>query len=108
MSILIKRYGLLIILPFLLSCAEFMTPVPESYLGPRALLSDSMTRRGSGYDIFYVSKFNGEEIKQSLRSTQSASYGHGMSVIPVTVDREVPIASAKFTIMGRTYYAAPI
>lgn len=83
-------------------------PVPEGYVGPLAHIDDSMTRRGStSGDFFYVNKVNGRKIDDSLRATDSASYGRGATMVPAVIGRDVPAAPMTLTIVGRTHYTMP-
>jgi len=59
-------------------------------------------------DFFYLARVNGRRVDNSLSQTSQANYGRGFSLTPVPVSRDIPSEPAKFTIYGRTHYAAPI
>jgi hypothetical protein len=89
------------------ACAH--NPVPKGYTGPLATIQDSCTVHSkSKADLFYVSKVNGKKIDNSLTTTRIANEGRGLWMKPVVIGRQVPASKAKFTIVGRTEYAAPI
>jgi hypothetical protein len=91
----------------LAACAT--NPIPEGYTGPRATISDTATSLGSSSaDLFVLSKVDGKMIHESITGTRQANYGRGFYMAPVAVNREVPAQPAKYTIVGRRVYAAPI
>jgi hypothetical protein len=51
---------------------------------------------------------NGKKIENSLTATRLANEGRGLWMKPAVIGRQVPASKAKFTIAGRTEYAAPI
>ena len=91
-------------------CApKFAQDSDSGYAGPSARFTDTETL--SDYDsvnFFYLEKIDGRKIRNGLQATQSANYGHGAQLVPVSVYRDVPTAPAHFTIVGRTHYPTPI
>lgn len=83
--------------------------VPEGYEGPTAMIRDSaLTNSTSQTDFFYLNKVDGKKIEESRGASRSASYGQGFHLEVVVLDRLVPVGPAKFELIGRTEYAAPI
>lgn len=104
-----RLLGILLVAVWVLSgCATFK-PVPEGYSGPVSHIKDSVTTLGSsGADFFYVSKFNGKGIDNSMSRSRAASYGQGFRMTAVAIGRDVPTSPTTITIMGRRDFAAPI
>jgi len=90
-------------------CASTVPPIPAGYTGAVATFKDSFTRLSTGAaNIFYLDSIDGREIENSLVATRGASFNHGMSIVPVALDRKVPAQTSTFRIVGRTDHAAPI
>jgi len=90
-------------------CGCMSNPIPNGYTGPVARISDSYTpTNNKGLNFFYLAKVNGKNIDNSPARTAQANAGMGFSMNPVIIGRYVPARSAVFTIIGRTYYGAPI
>jgi hypothetical protein len=104
------RQLLALLLPVLLcACAIDSPSVPEGYKGALAVVQDSVaTHSSSQADFFYLSHLDGKKIKDSLIQTRMENRGHGMSMSPAVLNRQVPARPAVFRIVGRTEYAAPI
>ncbi len=91
----------------LAGCAH--NPVPDSYVGPTAEISDSSAPCGSTcVNLFFVSAVNGSRIEDSLDATVGANEGRGFSLRPSIIARRVPAQQATFTIEAHTHNAAPI
>jgi hypothetical protein len=84
-------------------------PVPEGYNGPLAKVYDTFTKRSDrAADFFYVEAVDGKQVENTLRVTTAANYGRGFAMDSAGYVRDVPAASATYTLVGRTHYAAPI
>ena len=106
---MLRIFASLIAIGFLLAGCETYKPIPQGYAGPVAQIRDTVTPLGgSGADFFYVSKFDGKTIDNSMTRSRSASYGQGFRMTSVAVSRDVPASPVTITIMGRRDYAAPI
>lgn len=105
-----KLIGITVICFFLSSCASPLTkPVPDDYVGPTAVVSDSMNRiSGTKVNFFYLKKIAERRIKTSAGRTYERNYGRGFSLDPVVIDRKIPAQESDFVIVGHTYHAAPI
>lgn len=101
---------LVLLVGALLALASCVTnPVPKGYTGPVAYIADSKGPHGrSSIDIFFLSKYNGEDVDNLYSRTSAGSSGMGPSIVNVDEQRDVPLQQATFTIMAQTYYAMPI
>ena len=90
-------------------CATVNPSVPVGYTGPTATIKDSVqVNGGSKADFFYAASIDGKAIEESRGKTIQANYGHGMSMNPQLVERQVPVQAMKLELVGRTHHAAPI
>ncbi len=109
MGVHVKSRLLLAVLASTALAACATNPIPEGYTGPRATISDSAKSLGtSSADLFVLSKVDGKSIHESIIGTRQANSGRGFYMSPVEVKREVPAQPAKYTLVGRRVYAAPI
>jgi hypothetical protein len=93
----------------LAACATTTSPIPENYAGPLATVKDSVKPSStSKADFFYLSDVDGRQIANSRIATRVTNQGRGMYMKPVVLTRQVPAQASRFTIFGRTEYAAPI
>lgn len=84
-------------------------PYPHDYDFSMAIIRDSAEMMGNDRgNFFYVSHIDGKKVEDSRSVTHRRNVGRGFSMSPHVIDREVPIRTAKYTIVGRTEYAAPI
>lgn len=90
-------------------CATFSPAVPEGYVGPVAIIKDSVkSYSASKADFFYLSGIDERKIEDSRSRTLRANHGRGFNMTPALVERNVPAKPSAFRIVGRTEYAAPI
>jgi hypothetical protein len=94
----------------LAACATSRNPLPDTYSGPKAKLSDSVTNyNGAKADYFFLYQFNGRSIRQTFDLSVDNSRGNGFMLLPpVIVARDVPAEEGRYYLIGRTHYAAPI
>ncbi|MDR3481565.1 MAG: hypothetical protein P4L91_12745 [Burkholderiaceae bacterium] len=84
-------------------------PYPSDYDFSKAIIKDTVHSIGSKEcELFFVSHIDGKQIEDSRTKTLLLNSGHGLSMTPYTVEREVSVNNATYTIVGRTEYAAPI
>jgi len=89
--------------------SPYKRSIPEGYTGPTAHILDTIEMDGkSKADFFYISKINGNRVKNAFSETYKYTEGRGMHMYPVQHSREVPTFQNSFKIIGRTGYAAPI
>lgn len=88
---------------------ELSAPSPPDYDFSTAVIRDSYQSMGSdSANFFYVSHIDGSRVDDSRMVTLKRNRGRGFNMTPHVIDREVPVKTAKYTIVGRTEYAAPI
>jgi hypothetical protein len=84
-------------------------PYPSNYDFSMATIKDTVHSINSREcELFFVSQIDGKKIEDSHTKTLLLNSGHGLSMTPYTVEREVSVNNATYTIVGRTEYAAPI
>lgn len=98
--------------PFvILTLASCEAPTSEQahYTGPVAHILETSHIRKVSRDIFYISAINGNE-KFNVGGPTISSTAMKAAPVPgdVTDEEDVPAASARFTIGGRTVFNAPI
>ena len=90
-------------------CLSYQPSIPVDYKGDIANIRDtSIIHSKQKIDFFYLEKINEDEIYNSRYNTLDKNYGNGFLMYPYMLDHDVPTRKAKFTIVGRTEYAAPI
>jgi len=84
--------------------------VPDSYVGPQAVLDDSAkTHSRSKADFFVAEQIDGAKVDNSLYETFRRNQGRGMSMTPYFISRPlVAEKPLKVAVKGITHYAAPI
>lgn len=88
---------------------ELSTPYPAGYNFSKAVIKDSVESSDSKEgDFFYVSHIDDKQIENAQNRTLRLNAGRGFYMTPYEVEREVSVNSAKYTLVGRTVYAAPI
>ena len=91
------------------ACTSYKPSLPDGYVGPRAAIRDtSVDQSQTRSDLFYISKVDGEAIRNTESATLAANRGRGFSLTPSTLIHAVPARSSKFTVIGVSHYAAPI
>lgn len=101
--------SLLFISVGLTGCVTYQPPVPADYVGPRAIIKDSVkVHSNSKADFFHVSQLDGKDIENSLIRTRVFNHGRGIEMTPVVIQREIPARTTKLSIRGRTEYGAPV
>ena len=110
LNIRLPLWGVLSLALALLSgCATYAPSLPPGYTGPTASIKDSAEiHSASKVDFFYVRRIDGQEIKNSHYESIARNQGHGFSMDPVVLDRDVPARPMKLEVVARTEYAAPI
>ncbi len=96
--------------PILLSaCATTQPPVPESYNGPVAKVTDSMANVTSKQGDFCVLRsLDGRQISNSINETLERGRGKGLTLYAWVTDRRVPAVPTKAGLKCQTVHAAPI
>lgn len=99
-----------IAIPLLLSaCAATQPPVPESYGGPIAKVTDSMANVTSKQGDFCVLRsIDGRQISNSINETLERGRGKGLTLHAWVTDRRIPAVPAKVGLKCQTVHAAPI
>jgi hypothetical protein len=84
-------------------------PIPEGYTGPRATITDTSEPVSSvKIRFFELAKVDGRKVEGSAEATFRANYGHGFSMNPIVLSREVPAQTCILAIEGVTHVAADI
>ena len=103
------RYLPLLFVLCLAGCVTPLTPIPEGYTGPRAVITDTSSPVSSvKIRFFQLAKVDGRRVLNSAGATYRANYGRGFSMDPVVTSREVPAQKCVLSIAGVTYVAADI
>ena len=104
------RSILLLAFPLLLSgCFFIPEPVPGSYHGPLAIVSDSSTSVSSTkIQFFELTRVDGRSVRSSSAATASKNYGQGLKMTPKLETREIPATICTLHIRGITHVAADI
>ena len=99
-----------IAIPLLLAaCATTQPPVPESYNGPLAKVTDSMANVTSKQGDFCVLRtVDGRQISNSINETLERGRGKGLTLYAWVTDRRIPAVASKAGIKCQTVHAAPI
>ncbi len=107
-----KKLSLILILLsiFLFTgCVSYQPTIPKNYEGKKAYIMDSASIHSSSKaDMFYLEKINDAKIYNSRYSTLDKNYGRGFNMIVDKFNHDIAAKKTKFTIVGRTEYAAPI
>ena len=109
-----RLVGNLRCLPLLLvlclsGCVTAPAPIPAGYTGPRATITDTSKPVSSVKICFFeITKVDGRKVDCSAEATFRANYGHGFSMDPIVLSREVPAQACVLAIEGVTYVAADI
>jgi hypothetical protein len=83
--------------------------VPEGYSGPRATLQDTGTYEdGSKAIVFIALEIDGRSIQNTVRASQSASYGKGFALTLRHISRDIPARPLTVKLRGTHVTAAPI
>jgi hypothetical protein len=82
----------------------------QDYAGPLATITETGFQDSrTEVDFFVVKQVDGDDVGTSLDRTRRATEGMGLSVVPAYVEHAVPAGrTVTFTIMGRSFHAAPI
>ena len=102
---------IVLMLPLLSLSACITNPIPKGYTGPTATIRDTVLSESDdfpGRPMFYVSKIDGQAIENSEHASQVANHGKGLSMDPVTTERNIPVRKMVLTLVGRNVHAAPI
>ena len=82
---------------------------PDDFGGPIATIADSGVQKSrSEVDFFFVSQVGGKDVTTSIDRTAESNAGMGFSVRPVLAEHRVSAEPITLTIVGRTYYGAPV
>ena len=104
-----KRLVSLTALLALVACATTEPPVPESYVGPVAKVTDSMANVTSRQGDFCVLRtLDGRPISNSINETIERGRGKGLTLYAWVTDRRVPARPTKAGLKCQTVHAAPI
>lgn len=105
----IKLALLLVSMLLFTGCISYQSTIPENYKGEKAYILDSANIHSSSKaDMFYLEKIDNKEIYNSRYSTLDKNHGRGFYMIVDELNHDIPAKKAKFTIVGRTHFAAPI
>ena len=87
-------------------------PAPEALPGPTvttAVITDTATGGGrSGGALFSVITIDGTQVPNNLEASRKNSYGRGLDLRLVSVQRSVPAGKVKLELSGQVAYGAPI
>ena len=104
-----RRVAIIAASVLLAACALPGKPLPDNYAGPTAVIIDTATEHGPGKaDLFYLTAIDDRAVEDSRTRTLEANRGRGFAMSPVTVSRKVAAHPARFAIVGRTEFGAPI
>lgn len=93
----------------LTGCATYGQSVPNNYVGPQALVKDTVIPYDeSKADFFYVTHVDTRELENSLIQTRQRNAGRGLMMSPYVISNAVPAMPITLVISARTAYAAPI
>jgi hypothetical protein len=97
-------------IPLLLAaCAATQPPIPESYSGPIAKVTDSMSNVTSKQGDFCVlHSVDGRKISNSINETLERGRGKGLTLYAWVTDRRIPAVPIKAGLKCQTVHAAPI
>ena len=105
---MIKMLGALLVSLAIAGCAS-RQPVPEGYVGPTAIVGDSVnTADPSKPQVFALMRINGEGIDNTFVASARASSGKGFQLTTRMEIRKVFAKPMKATIRGSHITAAPI
>jgi hypothetical protein len=92
------------------ACATTSSANPAGYPGPVATIEDSFTQDSgsSRADFFVLYRLDGRDIDNALVDTVTQNEGRGLAMKPIGRQRLVPARQARFYLLGRSHYAAPI
>ncbi|NCT84154.1 MAG: hypothetical protein GXC94_13485 [Comamonadaceae bacterium] len=106
---MIKPAFALAVLVLLSACAAMQPPVPESYSGPVAKVTDSMANVTSKQGDFCVLRsVDGRQISNSINETLERGRGKGFTLYAWITDRRIPAVPTQAGIKCQTVHAAPI
>ena len=107
---MLKHISLFVVVVLLSGCGITYQPtIPPEYNGQRATIIDTYNRTGGGSGHFFVmTALNSNPTIHALQASAGRSQGQGNSLTLVGMKREVPAQTLKISLVGLSYYAAPI
>lgn len=104
-----KYFVLLLVLFGLVGCTTFHPSIPENYIGPQAILTDtSLNSEISSADIFIAYELDGKLIDHSIRQTVLATDGMGNFLQEKILERPVPAKEITVSVFARRVHASGI
>ena len=103
-----KRIAWALPLLWIASCAS--TPPAPTYDGPTAVLKDTVTQVAGATvaQLYFVLSIDGKEIRNAFDETYDRNRDRGPVLTAYPYQRNVPAKEAKFHLLARSYFAAPI
>ena len=99
----------LVLSALLAGCATLEPPVAPGYVGPTAIITDSVLQEDGGKgQLFFVRAVDGRTIESAQTETRRASAGRGFSLALWSKLRLVPVRQLQLTLVGTHATAAPI
>jgi hypothetical protein len=106
---MMKYISTFVLSVFLSGCATAYKPIPDGYVGPTALISDTKEREGSYKARFFVvAEIDGHKIENGISEARSASYGKGFMLEGGYAFRHIPARTMKVKLLGTHVTGAPI
>ncbi len=100
---------------FLTGCLTTSKFLPDDYKGPTATLADSSKNfveagifKPAKAEFFYADRIDGKYVVDIRSATASRYYGQGSYFKPVPHKRRVPTKAITVSLVGQTFFSAPI
>ena len=91
------------------SFSAFEPATPADYTGPTANVADQVVAVSpQQLHVFEMTQVDGRRLASSSVATTRAGQGSGMTVTPVTLTNELPLAAARVRLQAATQYASPV
>ena len=91
------------------SFTAFEAATPPDYTGPTANVADQVVAISpQRLHVFEMTQVDGRRLSSSSMATTRAGQGNGMTVTPVALTNELPLAALRLRLQAATQYASPV
>lgn len=87
----------------------FEAAAPPDYTGPTANVADQVVALGpQRLHVFEITEVDGRRLPSSSMASARAGEGSRMTLAPVALSNELPLASLRVRLQAATQYASPL
>lgn len=91
------------------SFSAFEAATPPDYTGPTANVADRVVAVSpQRLHVFEMTEVDGRRLSSSSMASARAGQGAGMTLTPVTLTNELPLAALRVRLQAATQYASPL